>query len=70
MIFTIDAYLPIAYLILNIVTGGQVLESILGIIVGHIYYVLKDIVPIHKQINVFPTPKFLYVCLLLIVNMF
>lgn len=59
--FALDAYLPFAFLFLSVLTGGDIISDIIGIIAGHIYYFLKDIVPIQYNYDILKTPAFLYV---------
>ena len=54
-----NAYFPYALILLNIVSGGGIYDNIIGIITGNIYYVLKDVLPISKNLNILKTPKFL-----------
>jgi len=51
--------LPFAFLALSVVTGGDILSDIIGIVAGHIFYFLKDIVPIQYQYDFLKTPGFL-----------
>lgn len=55
----IDAYLPFAFLALSVLTGGDILSDIIGILSGHIFYFLKDIVPIQYQYDILKTPNLL-----------
>jgi len=54
-----DAYLPFAFLALSVLTGGDILSDIIGIVSGHIFYFIKDIVPIQYQYDIFKTPSFM-----------
>lgn len=40
-------YLPWAYLVLSFLMSGMILPSLLGILVGHCYYFLKHVIPVH-----------------------
>ena len=41
---------------------GQTVEQyLIGVVVGHLYIVLKDILPVSHRINILQTPKFLYI---------
>ena len=51
-------YLPFAFLGLSVLTGGDLLGDIVGIIAGHTYYYLKDLVPINFRKDVLLTPGF------------
>ncbi len=55
----IDAYLPFVFLGLSVVTGGDILSDIIGIVAGHIFYFLKDIVPIQYHYDILKTPGFM-----------
>lgn len=46
-------------MVINLITGGGILDSLEGIIAGHLYFFLKDVMPIQKGIDVLKTPKFL-----------
>lgn len=54
-----NAYFPYALIVLNIVSGGGIYDNIIGIIVGNIYYTLKDVLPVSKSLHLLKTPKFL-----------
>ena len=54
-----NAFFPYALMVLNIVSGGGIYDNIIGIIAGNIYYVLKDVLPVSKNLNILKTPKFL-----------
>lgn len=54
-----NAFFPYALIVLNIVSGGGIYDNIIGIISGNIYYVLKDVLPVSKNLNILKTPKFL-----------
>jgi Derlin-2/3 len=54
-----NAFFPYALIVLNIVSGGGIYDNIIGIIAGNIYYVLKDVLPVSKNLNILKTPKFL-----------
>ena len=54
-----NCYYPYALIVLNIVSGGSIYDNIIGIIVGNIYFVLKDVLPLNKNIDLLKTPKFL-----------
>jgi len=43
---------------LSVLTGGDLLGDIVGIIAGHIYYYLKDIVPVTFKKDYLITPNF------------
>ena len=54
-----NCYFPYALILLNIVSGGGIYDNIVGIIAGNTYYVLKDVLPVSKNLNILKTPKFL-----------
>jgi Derlin-2/3 len=54
-----NCYFPYALILLNIVSGGGIYDNIVGIIAGNIYFVLKDVLPMSKNLNILKTPKFL-----------
>ncbi len=39
--------------------GGDIVGDLVGIATGHVYFILKDIVPIKYDVNVLKTPEFL-----------
>ena len=40
-------------------TGGDILGDIIGIVAGHIYYYLKDVVPLQFRKDYLITPNFM-----------
>ena len=52
-----NAYVPFCFMLFHILTGGSIYDDIIGILAGHLYFFLKDIIPItyHKDILVTPT---------------
>jgi len=52
-----NAYVPFCFMLFHILTGISIYDDIIGILAGHIYFFLKDIIPItyHKDILVTPT---------------
>lgn len=52
-----NAYFPYALILLNILSRGGIYDNIIGIIAGNIYYVLKDVLPVSKNLNILKTPK-------------
>ena len=54
-----NCYFPYALILLNVVSGGGIYDNIVGIIAGNIYFVLKDVLPMSKNLNILKTPKFL-----------
>ena len=56
----IAAYLPWVYMGFNVLMGQSIMMFIIGLISGHLYIFLKDIVPVSHQYNFLRTPAFLY----------
>lgn len=54
-----NSLVPYALVLMSILTGGSIVENIKGIIAGNIYYLLKDVLPVNKGIDILITPKFL-----------
>ena len=54
-----NCYVPYAFLLFSLITGGSIIENIIGIVAGHIYFFFKEIAPIHNGIDLLKTPKFL-----------
>eukprot|EP00828_Plagiopyla_frontata_P036512 TRINITY_DN4816_c0_g1_i2.p3 TRINITY_DN4816_c0_g1~~TRINITY_DN4816_c0_g1_i2.p3 ORF type:complete len:126 (+),score=17.41 TRINITY_DN4816_c0_g1_i2:244-621(+) len=54
-----SGYLPWVLVAWNVLTGNSVLNDLIGIGIGHLYIVLKDILPQSKQrLNLLETPSF------------
>ncbi len=51
--------LPFALLGLSVVTGGDIIGDIIGIVSGHVFYYLKDIAPLVHRLDILKTPHFL-----------
>lgn len=51
---------PFALLVLNMLMGSSMFTGILGILVGHLFHFLHNIVPIVYGTTVLKTPQFLY----------
>jgi len=51
-------YMPFAYLALSVLMGNPYFDIIHGIVVGHIYYFLVDVVPLVYGKDVLHTPQF------------
>lgn len=59
--FTFNAWhTPFIYAGLTLLMGGDVMEVIIGILVGHLWVFLRDIVPRQYGWNVLRTPEFVY----------
>ena len=54
------AYLPWVLLGYTVITGGSIVSELLGLASGHLYIILKDIVPNSHGYNLLRTPQFLY----------
>lgn len=52
-------YLPWVMVALTTILGGNPLAEILGIAVGHIYFLMADLVPRDYRINLISTPNFI-----------
>lgn len=51
-------YLPLAFLILSVLMGGDIIGDLIGIAGGHCFYFLKDVVPIKFRKDILKTPRF------------
>eukprot|EP01038_Epipyxis_sp_PR26KG_P009695 gene9695-13049_t len=51
-------YLPWAYIGIRLIMGGSIVEPLVGIAVGHIYYFLSQVLPQSHGINLVKTPNF------------
>ena len=54
-----NALYPYALIVFNIISGAGIYDNIIGIIAGNIYFVLVDVLPVSKNLNLLKTPKFL-----------
>ena len=54
-----NAIYPYALIVFNIVSGAGIYDNIIGIIAGNFYFVLMDVLPQSKNLNLLKTPKFL-----------
>ena len=54
-----NALYPYALILFNIVSGAGIYDNIIGIIAGNIYFVLTDVLPVSKNLNILKTPKLL-----------
>jgi Derlin-2/3 len=58
--FEVKGYqLPFALLFMTLLMGGDVWRDIVGIAAGHLYFFLKDVLPVSHKINLLRTPAFL-----------
>ena len=53
-----NCYVPYAFLLFSLITGGSIIENVIGIVAGHIYFFFKEIVPIQRGLDILKTPKF------------
>jgi len=53
------AWLPFAYLAFDLFTGGGWMDTLHGIVIGHLYYFLASVVPMVYGKDVLQTPQFL-----------
>jgi Derlin-2/3 len=51
------AYFPFATIALTLFSGGNISDNIIGIIVGHLYIYLKDVLPVAKGRDYLKTPR-------------
>jgi hypothetical protein len=56
----LGAYLPWVLIGYTVITGGSVVSELLGLASGHLYIILKDIVPNSHGYNFLRTPQFVY----------
>ena len=54
------AYFPWFYFFFKFLTANKWKELLIGLLVGHIYIFLKEILPISHKINIIKSPDFLY----------
>lgn len=58
--FLIKAYqFPFILMIFNMLIGGGIVADLMGLAVGHIYYILKETVPVQYGYDLLKTPEFL-----------
>ena len=53
-----NCYVPYAFLLFSLISGGSIIENVIGIVAGHIYFFFKEIAPIQKGLDILITPKF------------
>ncbi len=53
-----NCYVPYAFLLFSLITGGSIIENVIGIVAGHLYFFFKEIVPIQRGLDILKTPKF------------
>lgn len=54
-------YLPWALIAFTVLVGGNPMMDIFGVIAGHLYYFLLEVLPTTKGWTLLQTPSFLYV---------
>jgi Derlin-2/3 len=54
-------YLPWALIAFTVLMGGNPMMDIFGVIAGHLYYFLLEVLPATKGWNLLQTPSILYV---------
>jgi len=52
-------YLPFAFAVLSLLLGDDIRPDIVGIVVGHCYYFLKELYPRTSGVTILKTPTFL-----------
>jgi len=52
-------YLPFAYLMLTVFMGNPYIDMLHGLVIGHIYYFLVDVIPVVYGKDIVQTPQFL-----------
>lgn len=55
----IDAQVPFVLLFFSLLSGGNIVSDIIGIVAGHLYFYFKDIAPVSHQMNLLKTPQYL-----------
>eukprot|EP01054_Gregarina_sp_Poly1_P009727 Gregarina_sp_Poly_1__9726@NODE_618_length_7121_cov_156_723845_g474_i0_p4_GENE_NODE_618_length_7121_cov_156_723845_g474_i0NODE_618_length_7121_cov_156_723845_g474_i0_p4_ORF_typecomplete_len274_score28_87DER1/PF04511_15/4_6e46_NODE_618_length_7121_cov_156_723845_g474_i09901811 len=51
--FTVQAYqFPFALLFLDLILGHSLLIGLMGLLTGHLFYFLKDVLPVEKDIHI------------------
>lgn len=57
--FQVKGYqLPFALIFLSLLMGGDIWKDVVGLASGHIYYFLKDVVPMEYRVDTLRTPRF------------
>jgi Derlin-2/3 len=51
-------YLPWVYLAIRLVMGNSIIQPLEGIVVGHLYYFLAEVLPLSHNIDMIKTPGF------------
>lgn len=58
-------YLPWALIAFTVLVGGNPMMDIFGVVAGHLYYFLLEVLPTTKGWHLIQTPSFLYVLTLI-----
>jgi len=53
-------YFPLVLIAIHVLMGGSPVMDLVGVVAGHLYHFLVDIVPITYGLNVLRTPQFMY----------
>ena len=53
-----NIYVPFCFMLFHVLTGSSIYDDIIGILAGHIYYFLKDIITITYQKDLLVTPTY------------
>jgi hypothetical protein len=53
-----SVYLPWVYVAIRVIMGQSITQPILGIVVGHLYYFLVDVLPVSHNTRLITTPRF------------
>jgi hypothetical protein len=61
ILFSIKAkYFPFAYIFYAFISGASVIDMIIGIVIGHLYLYLKEILPLSTGKTYLKTPELMY----------
>jgi Derlin-2/3 len=59
--FQVKGYqLPFALIFITLLMGGDIWKDLVGLAAGHIYYFMRDIIPLTYNVNVLKTPFFIH----------
>lgn len=53
-------HFPFVLLVVGMLLGGNPILDLVGIVVGHVFHFLTDIVPVQYHTQLLSTPQFLY----------
>jgi Derlin-2/3 len=51
--------LPFALIFLTLLMGGDIWRDLVGLAAGHLYFFLKDVLPVASKFNLLKTPMFI-----------